>query len=205
MKKIRRINEYISRKQGIVILFPAAFIVGVIIGIIVSKISALKSWVESCCTFLKDVSVVPSYFLLYVMWKRMKQFVFIFLLCFLKAGPFLYCIYMVCGCISFGVIFSCFCSINGIAGVLIAFLSFMPHYIFYCFFLYWGYDLFNFIWSGMNGTDLHSQSHKGLYLVISGVKVHLGVVLVVVAIMGVVTECYVNPFLLKFFANFLMG
>ena len=205
MKKIRKINEYISRKQGIVFLFPAGFIVGVIIGIIVSKISALKSWVECCCTFLKDVSVVPTCFFVYAMWKRMKQLVLLFLFCFLKVGPFLYCTYIICGCVSLGVIFACFCSVNGIVGVLIAFLSFMPHYLFYCFFLYWGFDLFNFFWSGMNGTDLHSQSHKGLYLRIGGVKVHLAVALTVVAIMGVVSECYVNPFLLKFFINIFMN
>lgn len=204
MRRISKINDYLCRKQSLVILFPVAFVIGAVTGIFISKVTEVKAWIECYFSLLLNVSLNLPHLFVYVLAKRLKHLLLLCVLCFVPFGPVLYHLYIACGCMAIGVVFACVCSLNGMSGVIIAFVNVFPHLIFYGIFLFVGFELYYYCWNKVRGGDLSGQLRRRFYVVISGIKIHLIWVLALVAIMGVVTECYVNPFLLKFFVNILL-
>lgn len=204
MKKIRGINDGLSRKQNIIILFPAGFIIGVILGFTLFDTEQISNWIECLLTFVIDVSIIPSSFFCYVLWKRLKQFGMLVLFCFMPYGPLMYYSYLLFCLIIYGIVFSCFCNFYGLGGFFVGLASLMPHFILYGIVLYCGYELFICFWSSLHGSDSRSQFKPRLHVCIKGVYIPLIMLVLVVAIIGLVTECYVNPLLVKFFVNIFL-
>ncbi len=203
MKRNRNINELLSRKQNVFILFPAGFICGVIFGALILKEEQLKAVPEFLVKCLKEITVYYPLLFLYVIYERLKNFIFLFFCSFLPLGPYLYvCIIALLG-MSVGVMIYGFAVCAGFSGIAFVLVSFFPHGIFYLFMFYYGYDYFLLSWMRRQGADLHSQLVKGEPLMVYGVKIQKLYIPIAVAIMGVLTECYVNPFFVKMFVNFL--
>lgn len=204
MKKISKINDYLRRKQSMVLLFPAGFIVGIILGIFVAKVSVINEFAECWFLLLADVTIHPLYYLCYVFRKRVEQLLFLLVLAFLPFGPALYYFFLLVSCMLLGIVFACFCSVKGLCGFLIAMANCFPQDLFYGIALFYGFDFFYGCWSKIQKNDLGSQKHRDLSVVICGVRMNLFSVLVLVAIIGFISECYVNPFLLKFLVNIIL-
>ncbi len=203
MKRNRNINELLSRKQNVIILFPAGFICGVILGAIFIKAEQLNAVTDFIVKCLKEITVYYSLLFLYVAYERIKNIFLLFVCSCLPFGPYLYaCILAFLG-IQIGVMIYGFASCAGFSGIAFVLVSFFPHGILYLLVLYYGYDIFLAVWMRKQNADSHSQLLKAEPVVVGGVRIQKFFIPIVVAIIGVLTECYVNPFFVKMFANFL--
>ena len=203
MKRNRSINELLSRKQNVFILFPAGFICGVILGALILKEEQLKTVTDFLVKCIKEITVYYPLLFLYIAYERLKNILFLFMCSCLPFGPYLYaCIIALLG-MGLGVMMYGFAVCAGFSGIAFVLVSFFPHGIFYCIMFYYGYGYFLLIWMRRQGGDLHSQLVRGESISVYGVKIQKIYIPIVVAIIGVLTECYVNPFFVKMFVNFL--
>ncbi|MBQ7973264.1 MAG: hypothetical protein IJ291_07405 [Lachnospiraceae bacterium] len=204
-KKIFGWNDFFGRKQNLLILFPVGFFLGIILGISVFRIASGKEIVASCLSALRDIEIYYPAFLCYVIWARVVDIMFYVIIVFIPPGPMLYFIRVLflgvqCGCMITG-----FAWVEGFTGIAVFILGCFPHWLLYAPALYAGYDYFLVIWSGVHNNDRNSQT-KNVYFHHTSSHFFKGILLLgVVVIIGMLTECYVNSFFVKLFTNFFIS
>lgn len=203
-KVYRKINDILCRKQNIFILFPVGFIMGIICGCFFSKQENVKKIVEQTIALIKDISVYYPLYLCYVLFCRVKWLVAVLTGCFLPIGPYMYCGVIFFLGIAYGFVIVCFAGSAGFTGIAFCIISLFPHGICYAIILYYGYDLFCLGWFYLSKTDRPGQYFGDKRMIERTVLGKGLLVLTVVAIIGVVTECYVNPFFLKNFVKLFL-
>lgn len=203
MRRFQRINDILGRGQNLMILFPVGFVLGLVFGILFGKTEQIKEIVAFSIKLLQEVTIYYPLLVLYVLWERCKNLIFLILCSCMPIGPQIYAaIILVLGSI---LGFECFAfaACEGFSGLTLFLLSFVPQGICYGAVLFYGSDFFLSIWSRIQKSDSRGQESKGEYVSVAGYRIRKTVLLIVVAIMGLVTECYVNPFLLKMCVKFL--
>ncbi len=200
---MNKLNDFLCRKQGVVLLFPAGFVCGIILGVFAGKIEAVKEIVTFSISLLSDVSLYYPLLLCYVATERFKNFMFLVVCSFLPVGPHLFSLGILFFGGVIGIVFACYACCKGFSGIFFCLMSGFPHFIFYALFCYFGYELFLSVWLRLQKSDLRGQFVRGGYVCIMGLKMNRIAFLIVVAIMGILSECYVNPFILKLCTKFI--
>ncbi len=204
MKK-HRINLDLRPEMILVLLFFAGFIIGMTISFMVNKDAADEryQWLNTSLMYLRYGEINYGDVLFYVLKKRCSIILFLLLICVTKKGR----LFIPIG----GAIAGAFCGFyvtefvccKGILGSGLFIMTLFPHYICYAYGYYALVALFS------KGTVTRKKiNHIGQYggALAEGnrndfIKKYIPIAVVII---GIVLECYVNPFFLKIFLKIFM-
>lgn len=204
MKK-HKINLDVRPEMILALLFFAGFIIGMIISFIANKEPADEKyqWLNTSLMYLRYGEINYGDVLFYVLKKRCSIILFLLLICMTGKGR----LFLPVG----GAIAGAFCGFyvtefvccKGILGSGLFIMTLFPHYICYAYGYYALVMLFSkstVVRKGINqvgqyGT-LTAERNR-----IDFIKKYIPIAVVII---GIVLECYVNPFFLKIFLKIFM-
>ena len=202
--KYRHYERYIKSENLIYIIFLVSFIVGMLLSFLFQKNDAQEAlWLEQILQYLKYCEIQYGDLLLYVIKRRCIIIAIIILLCISGKGKF-----FLLGGVGLeggfaGFYITEFVVAKGILGSLLFAVSIFPHYICYAYgymcLLHW------MIKTTKKQTSINQGSQKKIsFSNIDKQKLIKKLSPVAVVIMGILLECYVNPFILKIFLKIFM-
>lgn len=203
MKNNRIINDFFCRKHNIFFVFPAGFFFGLFLGMVFGKKEIIGKMIVEMIKIMQDTTLYYPVFFFYVIKERFKHLFFILVCMMVPFGPYAFYGWFTCIFISFGFVLSAFFCNYGFVGVIVVMVSFFPHALFYGLALFWGYDYLHEIWNKKSVGDHIGQFKTKRHINIKNIKINKIYAIFLVAIIGIISECYVNPFIIKLFLNFL--
>lgn len=187
------------------LLFVLGFIIGMVISFMHQNgISEVQyQWLDTTLMYLRYSEISYGEILFYVLKKRIGLILLIILICFTGKGKYI----LPAG----GVIIGGFCGFfitefiqyKGILGSALFMVSILPHYICYIYGYYTLIVFLNHQRMKMNNINQVGQftSRSGTVNGRNFIKKYAPIAVV---IMGILLECYVNPFFLKIFIKIFM-
>lgn len=202
--KYRHYEQYIKSENLIYIIFLVSFIVGMLLSFLFQKNDAQEAlWLEQILQYVKYGEIQYGDMLFYVLKRRVITIVIIILLCISGRGK-----YFLMGGVGLaggfaGFYITEFVVAKGILGSLLFAVSIFPHYICYAYgymcLLHW------MIKTTKKQTSINQGSQKKIsFSNINTQNMIKKLPPVAVVIMGILLECYVNPFILKLFLKIFM-
>lgn len=202
--KYRHYEQYIKSENLIYIIFLVSFIVGMLLSFLFQKNDAQEAlWLEQIIQYVKYGEIQYGDMLFYVLKRRVITIVIIILLCISGRGK-----YFLMGGVGLaggfaGFYITEFVVAKGILGSLLFAVSIFPHYICYAYgymcLLHW------MIKTTKKQTSINQGSQKKTsFSNIDTQNLIKKLSPVAVVIMGILLECYVNPFILKLFLKIFM-
>lgn len=202
---VRRLEQYIKPNIIIYMLLLGGFLIGMVISFAGSKGMGTMEllWLDSTIMYLKYGEIQYLDMLFYIIKKRLGTILLLLLLCMSGKGKyFLLGGVALAGCF-LGFFVSEFIISKGIMGSIFLFISLFPHYLYYIFAYY---QLLKYVQSiGDIKTNINrfgQQKTKNTTADSYNIIKKLSPIAVV--IIGILLECYVNPFFLKIFLKFFM-
>lgn len=200
-----RLEQYIKPNIIIYMLFLGGFLIGMVISFAGSKgMGTLElSWLDSTIMYLKYGEIQYLDMLFYIIKKRLGTILLLLLLCMSGKG-----IYFLLGGVVLaggflGFFVSEFILSKGIMGSIFLFISLFPHYLCYMFAYY---QLLKFVQNRgnikININQFGQQKTKNITT--DGHNIIKKLSPIAVVIIGMLMECYVNPFFLKIFLKIFM-
>lgn len=205
MKKIN-FDRYIKPDTFIYILFLGGFLVGMILAFVIGNNGEGNQlyWLNQPLMYLKYGEIQYSELLYYILQKRLSLAIFLGIICLSYKGKYiLYAgVALAGGFVGYFIIL--FIAAKGILGSLLFMISVFPHYICY------GYGYYclltykvkievkrekNINRISQNEYDFYENKKRNF------IKKMLPIAVVII---GVLFECYVNPFFLKLFVKIFM-
>lgn len=202
--KYRHYEQYIKPKTYIYIIFLVSFLVGVLLSFLFQKDEAQGIlWLDHILQYVKYSEIQYGEMFFYVLKRRIIVIAIIILLCISGRGK-----YFLMGGVGLaggfcGFYITEFVVAKGILGSLLFAVGIFPHYICYTY----GYMcLLNWIMkTSKKHIDINQSSQKkSSFTNINTQKMIKKLAPVAVVIMGILLECYVNPFILKLFLKIFM-
>lgn len=202
--KYRHYERYIKPENLIYIIFTVSFIVGMLLSFLFQKEDKQGIlWLDHIIQYVKYGEIQYGDLLLYVLKRRCIIFAIIILLCISGKGKF-----FLLGGVGLaggfaGFYITEFVVAKGILGSLLFAVSIFPHYICYAYgymcLLHW------IIKTTKKQTSINQGSQKKIsFSNIDTQKLIKKLSPVAVVIIGILLECYVNPFILKLFLKIFM-
>ena len=202
--KYRHYEQYIKSENLIYIIFLVSFIVGMLLSFLFQKNDAQEAlWLEQILQYVKYGEIQYGDMLFYVLKRRVITIVIIILLCISGRGK-----YFLMGGVGLaggfaGFYITEFVVAKGILGSLLFAVSIFPHYICYAYgymcLLHW------MIKTTKKQISINQGSQKKIsFSNIDTQNLIKKLSPVAVVIMGILLECYVNPFILKLFLKIFM-
>ncbi len=204
MKK-HKINPDVRPEIILVILFFACFVIGMIISFMVHGESPDEryQWLNTSLMYLRYGEINYGDVLFYVLKKRCSIIFLLFLICMTGKGR----LFLPVG----GAIAGAFCGFyvtefvccKGILGSGLFIMTLFPHYICYAYGYYALVALFSRSTVARKNINRSGQ-YKERPVTGNRIDFIKKYVPIAVVIIGIVLECYVNPFFLKIFLKFFM-
>lgn len=202
--KYRHYEQYIKSENLIYIIFLVSFIVGMLLSFLFQKNDAQEAlWLEQILQYVKYGEIQYGDMLFYVLKRRVITIVIIILLCISGRGK-----YFLMGGVGLaggfaGFYITEFVVAKGILGSLLFAVSIFPHYICYA------YGYMCLLHWMIKTTKKQKSINQGSQKKISFSNIDTQNLIkklspVAVVIMGILLECYVNPFILKLFLKIFM-
>lgn len=202
--KYRHYERYIKPENLIYIIFTVSFIVGMLLSFLFQKEDKQGIlWLDHIIQYVKYGEIQYGDMLFYVLKRRVITIVIIILLCISGKGKF-----FLLGGVGLaggfaGFYITEFVVAKGILGSLLFAVSIFPHYICYAYgymcLLHW------IIKTTKKQTSINQGSQKKIsFSNINTQNMIKKLPPVAVVIMGILLECYVNPFILKLFLKIFM-
>ena len=202
--KYRHYEQYIKSENLIYIIFLVSFIVGMLLSFLFQKNDAQEAlWLEQILQYVKYGEIQYGDMLFYVLKRRVITIVIIILLCISGRGKF-----FLMGGVGLaggfaGFYITEFVVAKGILGSLLFAVSIFPHYICYA------YGYMCLLHWMIKTTKKQKSINQGSQKKISFSNIDTQNLIkklspVAVVIMGILLECYVNPFILKLFLKIFM-
>ncbi len=203
--KIRHFERYLQPKNIMIGLMFLGFLGGMALSFILcnEEESSFGLWLDHTFLYLKYGELHYGNILFYVLKRRMVLLFLTMILCFSDKGKYLLLSGMAVAGGFVGYYISQFIMVKGILGSVLFVVSIFPHYFFYG---YGYYCLLIFLFGNREKkTDINpkSQKYSGLYYNKEHFLIKNAAPFVVV-IIGILLECYVNPFFLKLFLKIFM-
>lgn len=200
---VRRLEQYMKPNIIIYVLLLGGFLIGMVISFAGSNGVGMMelSWLDSTIMYLKYGEIQYLDMLFYVIKKRLSVILILLLLCMSGKGKyFLLGGVALAGCF-LGFFVSEFIICKGIMGSIFLFICLFPHYLCYI------YAYYQLLMSIQNKTE-YSINQSGQWNLkrsnINGRNIIKKMWPIAVVIIGILLECYVNPFFLKIFLKFFM-
>ena len=199
----RNLESLFTLKFLIIVIFLGAFIIGMLFALAGINRNESVDWSDTLLIYLKYGEIYYGDMLFYVLKKRIAVIVFLVILCmsgkgkyFLLGGVGVYGAFV-------GFYITEFIIIKGILGSLFFAVCIFPHYLFYAYgyykvLLYLDHKNIpreNINQLGQNSKALSYAKHAKTAKILAPF---------VVVIIGIMLECYVNPFLVKIFLKIFM-
>ncbi len=203
--KIRYLDRCVEPKVIIYLLLLGGFLTGMVLAFAGMDESAAQGqlWLEPVLTYLQYGEVQYVDMLFYVLRKRLSFILLLFILCMSGKGKyFLLGIVGVVGGFA-GYYITEFIFAKGILGSLLFICSIFPHYLCYA---YAYYRLLLFVLNYQSPKQIINQvSQKQVPFIERNERDLIKKLLpIAVVIIGILLECYVNPFFLKIFLKIFM-
>lgn len=202
--KIKNLERYFQPNSIIYILLLFGFVIGMILAFAMKtpEDDGRLFWLDNILMNLKYSEIQYGDLLFYVLKKRLSLLILIAILCISGKGKYFLAGGLVLAGGFVGFFITEFIMVKGILGSVLFVVSIFPHYLFYG---YAYYRLFLFLNRSKGAkTDVNQMSQKIKNMEhkeISFVKI---IVPYAVVIIGILLECYVNPFFLKIFLKIFM-
>lgn len=202
--KYRHYERYIKPETFIYIIFFMSFLAGIIIFFVFQKDEVQGIlWLEHILQYVKYSEIQYGDMFLYVLKRRIIMIAIIVLLCISGKGK-----YFLMGGVGLAGGFAGFYIIEfvvmkGILGSVLFAVSLFPHYLCYAY----GYIclLRGFMKVTKKPNIINRESQKKIcFSEINTKDLMKKLSPVAVVIMGILLECYVNPFILKLFLKIFM-
>lgn len=202
--KYRHYEQYIKPKTYIYIIFLVSFLVGVLLSFLFQKDEAQGIlWLDHILQYVKYSEIQYGEMFFYVLKRRIIVIAIIILLCISGRGK-----YFLMGGVGLaggfcGFYITEFVVAKGILGSLLFAVGIFPHYICYAYgymcLLHW------MIKTTKKQKNINQGSQKKIsFSNIDTQNLIKKLSPVAVVIMGILLECYVNPFILKLFLKIFM-
>lgn len=199
----RNLESLFTLKFLIIVIFLSAFIIGMLLALAGINRNESVDWPDTLLIYLKYGEIYYGDMVFYVLKKRIAVIVFLVILCmsgkgkyFLLGGVGVYGAFV-------GFYITEFIIIKGILGSLFFAVCIFPHYLFYAYGYYKALLYLDHKNITRESINQLGQNTKALFYVKSAKTAKLLVPFVVV-IIGIMLECYVNPFLVKIFLKIFM-
>lgn len=202
MKK-RSFEGLFTLKLLIIVIFLGAFIIGMLLALAGIGRNESIAWPDTLLIYLKYGEIHYGDMLFYVLNKRIAVIVFFAILCMSGKGKY----FLLGGVGAYGAFAGFFVTefiiIKGILGSIFFAVCIFPHYLFYAYGYYkilMGLDKKYIPKELVNqvGQKTAALSH------IKSEKIIKTIAPFAVVIIGILLECYVNPFLVKIFLKIFM-
>ena len=202
--KYRHYERYIKPENLIYIIFLISFIVGMLLTFLFQKNDVQEVlWLEQILQYVKHGEIQYGNMLFYVLKRRIITIAIIILLCISGKGKF-----FLLGGVGLaggfaGFYITEFVVAKGILGSLLFAVSIFPHYICYAYgymcLLHW------MIKTNRTHASINQGSQKKTtFSNINTQNIIKKLSPIAVVIIGILFECYVNPFILKLFLKIFM-
>ena len=203
--KLRQIERYIKPSNLIVIIFIIGFIGGLTVSFFMAGNSSTEEllWLDTVLLYIKYGEIQYADMLFYILKQRITAIIIIIILCMSGKGK-----YILTGIVGVvggfaGFFITEFVVAKGILGSMLFLVTIFPHGIFYA------YAYLCFLMSFYNNssimTIINQYSQKTPSVIESNSRVlRKKIMPVAVVIIGILLECYVNPFFLKLFLKIFM-
>lgn len=202
---VRRLEQYIKPNIIIYMLLLSGFLIGMVISFAGSggEGTMQLTWLDSAIMYLKYGEIQYLDMLFYIIKKRLGVVLLLLILCMSGKG-----MYFLLGGVALaggflGFFVSEFIIYKGILGSAFLFVSLFPHYLCY---IYAYYQLLMFIQKKSNikeGINRIGQ-WRAENITSEGKNIVKRLAPIAVVIIGMLLECYVNPFFLKIFLKIFM-
>lgn len=203
--KIRRFKRYLQPKAMIYLLLIVGFLVGMILSFSMMDPERNKEllWLDQILMCLKYGEINYGIMIFYVLKKRISAILLIIILCLSEKGKYILLGGVVVVGGFMGYFITEFIIAKGILGSMLFFVSIFPHYLFY------GYAFYRLLMALLihktNKSDIKRMGQNSApdfgYKDRNIVK---KLAPFAVVIIGILLECYVNPFFLKIFLKIFM-
>lgn len=202
--KYRHYERYIKPENFIYIIFIVSFLLGILLSFFFHKNNVQGVlWLEQIIQYVKYGEIQYGDLLLYVLKRRCIIIAIIILLCISGRGKF-----FLLGGVGLaggfaGFYITEFVVAKGILGSLLFAVSIFPHYICYA------YGYMCLLHWMIKTTEKQKSINQGSQKKISFSNIDTQNLIkklspVAVVIIGILLECYVNPFILKLFLKIFM-
>ena len=203
--KIRQIVRNLNIDTLVYLLLVIGFFLGMVLAFVWNGVEGpmLKSWLDSTIMYLKYGQIQYFDLLFFVLKKRMGELLLLLLFCMTnKKQYFLLGIVALAGGFA-GVYISEFIMCKGILGSVLFVISIFPHFLCYIYFYRWVLQLQKNSSENANVVNQFGQYYTNRTPINSNHFVRK-IAPFAAVIMGILLECYVNPFFLKLFLKIFM-
>lgn len=203
--KIKYLDRHIEPKLLIYLLLLGGFLIGMVLAFIGMEETDAQGvfWLDNILMYLQYGDVQYGDMLFYVLRKRITFILLLVILCMSGKGKYFLLSGVGVAGGFVGYFITEFIIAKGILGSLIFVFSIFPHYLCYA---YAYYRLLIFILKFQGHTQTINQLGQKQFL--AGEKSERDllkkILPVAVVIIGILLECYVNPFFLKIFLKIFM-
>lgn len=198
MLKTKVGNDFLQPKLVILLVFGIAFVIGMLFAFFLGKnnVETEAEWLDSIMLYLRYGTIYYNEFSLYVLQKRINTAFVLLLVCMTGYSVHI----LLAGIGVFGLIcgymITRYIIIKGIMGSVFFAISLFPHYICY---LYGYFMLLEFMRKKNNKNTCVNQCSQ-----FGKAFEWKNMLPIAVVIIGLLMECYVNPFFVKIFLKIFM-
>lgn len=203
---MKKYKHYFDFRPEIILmlLFFSAFIVGMILSFVSRGETADgKQWLNTSLLYLRYGEINYIDVLFYILKKRLSVILLLLLICMTGKGRVILPLGGAIAGAFGGFYITEFICLKGILGSALFLVTIFPHYICYA---YGYYSLVKILSNNKNKSidiNRHGQ-YGGLPAGKNNVHLIKKYLPIAVVIMGIVLECYVNPFFVKIFLKFFI-
>ena len=203
--KLRQLERYVKPSNLVLIIFIMGFIGGMIVSFIMSgnNKTAELLWLDTILLYVKYGEVQYGDMLFYIFKQRIISILIIIILCMSGKGKYILTgVVGLVGCFA-GYFITEFVMAKGILGSVLFLVTIFPHGFFYAYAYYSRVTSFFHIRDAKTVVNQCSQKSRSLTTQ-NGVMMMKKIMPFAVVIIGILLECYVNPFFLKLFLKIFM-
>lgn len=203
--KIRHLERQLQPNNIIYVLLVLGFVIGMVLAFAIKdpESEGKLLWLDNILLYLKYSEIQYGDMLFYVLKKRLSLVFFIAILCISGKGKYFLAGGVVLAGGFAGFFITEFIIAKGILGSILFIVSIFPHYLFYGY-AYYRLLLFLLRYKGMRLKINQSGQKTSKTFELKEGKYIQKVAPFAVVIIGMLLDCYVNPFFLKIFLKIFM-
>ena len=203
--RYKKTNYFLSEKNIFYIFIFLGFLFGMVLSFVYKGKNGIEDevWLDNLLLSLQYGDIYYNSMFFYVLKKRFHVLFIILILYISKIGKYTLLVGPVCIGGIFGFFITQFIQCKGILGCILFVTMMFPHAFFYCYSYYIIFNKIFYLLFKKNIIDCNGQSEKQKYIK-NTLNLTEYILPVIVVIIGMLLECYVNPFLMKIFLKIFL-